>query len=411
MPDVTVVTQFYHPEKIGTAFYTRDFVQAICERGSLSVQVVTGEPYYPQFERYPGYDEEVGSEIIDGIRVHRIRTYVPRPGSAIARISSELNFLARGRWKLALGRIPHTKYVVSFAPGMFPVLLGSALVAPGGRHLTIVHDLSSGLARGTRLVPNRAASRAIERVEGWVLNRSSTLAVLSPQMSGVMRALGVSRPIEVIPLWVRDILARREPAPRPGLPTVMYSGNLGRKQGVFRLLALARRLNETMPEARVIVRGQGSMERPLRAEVKGLPNLEFYGLVADEDLASSLGGGRVHLMLQDPDSANFSVPSKVFSTLAAGRPIVATARPGTPVHDLSRLCRAVICVDPDDPEALTLEVERLLRQPDTCESYGRMGREFVLQNHGREELVDRLLRRLTGSVEEQSRARLSTTRT
>jgi putative colanic acid biosynthesis glycosyltransferase WcaI len=403
--DVTVVTQFYYPEKIGTAFYTRDLVQAICERAGLSVQVVTGEPYYPQFARYVGYDKKVGSEVIDGVTVHRLRTYVPRPGSAIARILSELNFLVRGRWALARKRIPRTRYVISFAPGMFSVLLGKSLTASGGRHLTIVHDLSSGLARGTGLVPNQAAGLAVERVEAWVLNFSDSLAVLSPQMSGVIRAMGVARPIEVVPLWVRDILAGTEPVPAPEQPTVMYSGSLGRKQGMHRLLALARLLNEAMPEARMIVRGQGSMETQVRAEAEGLPNIEFHGLVADEDLARSLGNGRVHLVLQDPDSANFSVPSKVFSTLAAGRPVVATARPGTPLHDLSRLCPALICVEPDDPEALLVEVQRLLSQPDLSESYGRIGREFVLRHHVREEIVGRLLTRLTGTPQED---RLST---
>jgi colanic acid biosynthesis glycosyl transferase WcaI len=288
---------------------------------------------------------------------------------------------------------------------MFPVLLGRALTASGGRHLTIVHDLSSGLARGTGLVPSRAAGQALERVEAWVLNRSDSLAVLSSQMSGVIRRMGVACPIEVVPLWVRDILAGKEPAPPPEQPTVMYSGSLGRKQGVHRLLALARRLNETMPEARMIVRGQGSMESRVRAEAEGLPNIEFHGLVPDEDLARSLGDGRVHLVLQDPDSANFSVPSKVFSTLAAGRPVVATARPGTPLHDLSRLCPALTCVDPDDPEALLIEVQRLLSQPELCESHGRIGREFVLRNHVRDEIVGRLLNRLTGTPQE---GRLST---
>lgn len=394
MPDVTVVTQFYYPEKIGTAFYTRDFVQAICNRADLSVQVVTGEPYYPQFRSYPGYDTAGGSEIIDGVRVHRLRTYVPKPGSATARILSELNFLARGIWALARRRIPRTQYVVSFAPGMLPALLGGALVARGGRHLTIVHDLSSGLARGTGLVSNKVLTRAMERLEAWIFNKSDALAVLSPQMSNVIRAMGAGRTIEVIPLWVRDILATHEPAPGPDEPTVMYSGSLGRKQGVHRLVALAKRLNEELPEARMIICGQGSMDAEVRTEAGRLPNLQFRDLVADEDLAKSLNGGRVHLVLQDPDSANFSVPSKVFSTLAAGRPVIATARPGTPLHDLGQRCAAVKCVDPDDVEALLSEVQGFLNQPRACDALGLIGREFVLENHDRDRLVNRLLDRL-----------------
>lgn len=177
----------------------------------------------------------------------------------------------------------------------------------------------------------------------------------------------------------------------------MYSGSLGRKQGVHRLIALARRLNEAMPEARMIIRGSGSMEHEVRTQGGALPNLEFHDLVAETELASSLSGGRVHLVLQDPESANFSVPSKVFTTLAAGRPVIATARPGTPLHDLGRISPAVTCVDPDDIESLLSEVERLLRQPQLCDAYGLMGRKFVLENHDREHIVDRLLDRLVGT--------------
>jgi colanic acid biosynthesis glycosyl transferase WcaI len=404
MPDVTVVTQFYYPEKIGTAFYTRDLVEAICNREGFSVQVVTGEPYYPEFNRYAGYSKAIRSEVIDGVRVHRLRTYVPKPGSAIGRILSELNFLVRGIWALARGRIPRTDYVISFTPGVFPVVLGRAVITDGGRLLTIVHDLSSGLAQGTGLVSNKVVGRAMERIEAWVLNRSHTLAVLSPQMSEVLRAMGVRRPVEVIPLWVRDILAAYEPAPGPKEPTVMYSGSLGRKQGLHRLLALARQLNEAMPEARIIVQGRGSMESEVRTQGSALPNLEFHDLVADGDLAKSLSGGRVHLVLQDPDSANFSVPSKVFSTLAAGRPIIGTARRGTPLHDLGQACPAVVCVDPDEPESLLSEVLRFLRHPAACDAYGLIGRKFVLADHAREQLINRLLDRLFGTtaVEEVS---------
>lgn len=391
MQTLTVVTQFYYPERIGTAFYTRDLVQAIADREDCSVQVVTGEPYYPEFKRYAKYDTPVRSEVIDGVRVHRLRTYVPKPASPLARILSELNFVARGAHALVRGRIPRTDHVICFAPGMLTVLLGRFVASPEGQLLTIVHDLSSGLAKGTGLVSSKAAGRALQRVEAWVFNKSDTLAVLSPQMYQVIRAMGVARPMKIVPLWIRDVLAASEPVPGPAEPIVMYSGSLGRKQGVHRLLALAKGLQDAVPETRMIIRGQGSMARVVRTEVQDLGNIEFQGLVADEDLAGSLSGGRVHLVLQDPDSANFSVPSKVFSTLAAGRPMVATARPGTPLHDLARLCPAVTCVDPDDPEALLGEVRRRLGRPGACDADGLIGRRYVLENHGREHAVNELL--------------------
>jgi colanic acid biosynthesis glycosyl transferase WcaI len=391
MPSLSVVTQFYYPEQIGTAFYTRDLVLAIAERGEHSVQVVTGEPYYPEFKRDPRYDVPVRSELIDGVPVHRLRTYVPRPGSALSRILSELNFLVRAVWMVLLGRIPRSHRVVCFAPGMLTVIVGKMLAANRGHVLTIVHDLSAGLAAGTNLVSSAGIARFLSRVEAFVLNRSDTLAVLSPQMRNVLVEMGVKRRIEIVPLWIRDVVAGRQPSPEPDEPIVMYSGSLGRKQGVHRLLALARGLQEAMPAARLLIRGQGSMESVVAAGAERLPNVEIGPLVPEERLAESLGGGCVHVVLQDPDSANFSVPSKVFSTLAAGRPVVATANPGTPLHDVSCLCPAVTCVDPDDPTALLSAVLGRLEQPAQCLADGWAGRRFVLENHARQRLVDRLL--------------------
>ena len=78
--------------------------------------------------------------------------------------------------------------------------------------------------------------------ERLVLNRTDLVVVLSAEMKHQLRRIGVSTPIEVVPLWVDTDHLR--PAPPVGGPPirVLYSGNLGRKQGLDQVIELAREL-------------------------------------------------------------------------------------------------------------------------------------------------------------------------
>jgi colanic acid biosynthesis glycosyl transferase WcaI len=70
------------------------------------------------------------------------------------------------------------------------------------------------------------------------------------------------------------------------------------------------------------------------------------------------------------------VPSKTYSILAAGRPIVASVDPGTEVAKLVER-GAGIAVAPDDPEAFTKAIARLITSPDEAERMGSFGRIYV----------------------------------
>jgi colanic acid biosynthesis glycosyl transferase WcaI len=67
----------------------------------------------------------------------------------------------------------------------------------------------------------------------------------------------------------------------------------------------------------------------------------------------------------------------MYSILAAGRPIVASVDPGTEVARVVEQANAGLAVPPDDPEAFTKAVARLVADRDEAERMGRAGRAFV----------------------------------
>ena len=384
-----VVTQFYAPETMGTAFYTEDLARGLAPDGASTV-VVTGEPYYPEFARYAGYENRVRFERLNGVDVLRVPTLIPTGGRNLLRILSDANFLLQGLARFGTRR---ARSVVSFAPGTTPVILG-AVLARNGRHVVIVHDIQSGLASGTGRVVNGLATRILQALEAWALNRADHIAVLSTQMGQELVNIGVdAAKVVVVPIWLRDDLWRDAifSEDLPSLPTATYSGSVGSKQGLERLVDVGRRMSTAGLEHRIVIRGEGPAAATLRDRAKhdGV-KLDFEDLVPQAELPIALTRTWVHVLPQRPGTSNFSVPSKVLNILASGRPLVVETDKNSPLDDLAKDCPAVIATRAGDASDFEDAVSALLADKEECLRLGRIGRQYVLANFSRESVLSRL---------------------
>jgi putative colanic acid biosynthesis glycosyltransferase WcaI len=388
---VLLVTQYYRPELVGSGPYCSDVAEWLQAAG-LPVTVVAGLPHYPEHVVFPAYRRSPPArEIVGGIEVQRLRHWIPRRSSAALRILSEVHFLLVGLWALANGRLPRRPVVISLCPSILTVALG-AMARRGGRHIAVVHDIQSGLARGLGMVGSRLLVRAMRWCERLVLNRTDLVIVLDRAMRDELRLNGVVAPIEVMPIWVDTERLRPTPRPQRSAPTVLYSGNFGRKQGLHQLVALAERLQRERPDAAMLLRGNGGARETLASAVAaaGLTNVRFDGLLPAERLGDGLAEGDIHLVPQDPDAATFAVPSKVFNIMAAGRPFVATALPGSPLWRLMEESEAFLCTPPNDGRVLAEAVLRLIDEPELCVKLGMNGRRFVEQHCAKPLVLGRL---------------------
>ena len=115
----------------------------------------------------------------------------------------------------------------------------------------------------------------------------------------------------------------------------------------------------------------------LESEAADLPNVVFVDLQPRERLNEVLAAGDIHLVLLRAGFAKSSVPSKLYSILAAARPLVASVDPGTEVARVVDEAGAGTAVPPDDPDALVDALLDLIDDPERCESLGAAGRRFV----------------------------------
>ena len=345
---VRIVTPTFDPEPIGTPLYAGELARWLAAEG-WDVDVVTGQPHYPRYRRYEGYGRERRRDTVGSIPVYRLPTLVPRQGTTAWRALCDTNFLAQGL--LARRRLGRSPLTIVISPGVpFAVPVARALTTNDGTLLAWVHDLQSGLAAalgaGPRVVRGSAA------VERWCLNLADHVLTLSDGMGRRVRQLGVDRPTGTFGLWST---LPPDDGMKPRLTAdVLYSGNIGRKQGCEQLLDLAERLERRRPGTTLLIRADAHARRALedQATIRGLANVLFADLVSHAELRRGLRAAGVYVIPQAPGVGDSVLPSKAVNALAAGCRVVAAGEAGSAVADLADSHPNVTLTRPGDVDQM-----------------------------------------------------------
>jgi colanic acid biosynthesis glycosyl transferase WcaI len=397
------VTQHYWPEALGSAPYCSDIAGTLAAHG-VATTVFTCRPHYPEGVVSPAYaDGSHDRERLSGVRVERVAPWLPRRRDAFGRIFAEMVFLLKGLAALATGRIRRTDLVISLCPSILTVLLGVFATRRRGRHIAVVHDIQSGLASGLGMVGAGPLVRLMSWAERVVLNRTTVVLVLSENMRRRLQAQGVTAPIEILPIWVDTTVIEPLEKAESNAVNVLYSGNFGKKQALPQIVDMAALLEKRGRNVRVTLRGAGSEAASLAEDVasQGLRNVRFAPLVPEDALVEGLADGDIHLVPQNGDAADFAVPSKVYTIMAAGRPFVASARPGSMLWQLMDDSRALLCVPAGDANALADAVERLAEDPELRRELGRNGRNYAMTRHDKAVVLQRFMTIAEGGTSER----------
>jgi colanic acid biosynthesis glycosyl transferase WcaI len=157
---------------------------------------------------------------------------------------------------------------------------------------------------------------------------------------------------------------------------VMYAGNVGLSQSLGLMIDAASALRHR-DDVVFVINGGGSARSALERRAADLPNVRFGDYQPARRLAEVLATGDVHVVPLKRGLAHSSVPSKTYSILAAGRPLVASVDPGTEVARLVEKAACGVALPPDDPREFIAAVARLVDDPDATAAMGRRGRSFV----------------------------------
>ncbi len=393
MSRLWIISHNYAPEATGIPVYNTGMARWFASRG-WDVEVLTGMPHYPWWkvpEEYEKKDYREGraDEWMDGVHVHRVRHFVPSPPvTAKARMALDASYLRA--WFARVGTLARRPdVIIGVAP---PFLMGTLLLwlrrkfdVPVVYH---VQDLQVDAALDLGMLP-RWSGYLLRSSEAWQLAR---LDLVTACGRGMLKRITAKTPLRIRPRhwpnwsdltaispWVGRNPEREKLNVLLGSVVGLYSGNLGHKQGVEVLIEATRRLaNE--PTWRTVIAGAGAERTALAAQLVGMPNAQLEDLRSMEQLNAFLGAGDIHIIPQRRCAADLVLPSKLLNILAAGRPIVVTADPGSELYDVVVESGAGLVVPPEDPVALAEALRSLAHDPQRRAAMGIAGRQWITKH-------------------------------
>ena len=369
------------PETTGIAPYTSYLAEHFVKSGH-EVTVVTGFPHYPAWRLEPGERRMRAEENRNGVRVLRRRHYVPRTQSALRRAAYEGTFLIHGM----LSRPRRPDVVFGVIPSLSGGLLARYFAARAGvSYALIFQDMMAPAARQSGIGGGVRVAGVTAALERWAAGKARTVAIAAETFRPYLTEMGVSDDrIVDFPNWAhlgRPTTDRATTRKRLGWPEdctiVLHAGNMGLKQGLDQVVEAARRSEALGTPAVFVLMGDGSQRRALQARAEGVGCLQFLPFQPEDEVPNVLNAADVLLVSERPTVIDMSLPSKLTSYFAAGRPIVAAVPPaGSTAREIMRSGAGVI-VPIANPDDLNAAVQGLKSDPARAAQLGAAGLRYA----------------------------------
>lgn len=176
------------------------------------------------------------------------------------------------------------------------------------------------------------------------------------------------------------------------MTTLLYSGNLGIGQDLHTILRAVACLNgDTDLHITIIGGGKGLSSVKRLASDLQLRNVEFGEPVPLYRLFDVLSTGDIHIICQKPGTEGLLVPSKIYSTLAVGRPSLFVGPTDCEVGRIVHDSRSGFIVRPGDVEGAFNALTSLVHSAALRCEMGENAREYYEYYFGRQKSVAKII--------------------
>ena len=330
---ILVVTQHFWPEN----FRINDIVEGFLQDG-IAVDVLCGLPNYPKGEWFPGYSAAGPfEEEWHGARLYRCKE-VPRRGNTSVNIF--LNYVSWPWYAAhALHRLPGG-YDAVFCFNTSPVLMcWPAILYAKKQHIPFTNyvlDIWPENLYSVLNVKNKALRAIAQGVSDALYEKADRLIAMSePLQQRLCQRTGMPPPkIAVIPQYCEEFYAVPQPdaalqAQFGGRFNLVFTGTFTPAQSLETVITAVQDARSRGADMlHLLLVGDGMSRAALEAKVKELhaeDAVTFYGSVPATDIPkfTALADALIVCLSDSPD-LGLTVPAKVASYMAAGKPVLAS---------------------------------------------------------------------------------------
>lgn len=363
---ILFLTQWFEPEPIMKGI---GFARALAEAG-FEVEVATGFPNYPTGKLAPDYRlKPYASEVMEGVRVHRLYLIPHHDRSSLGRAANYLSFFVSALL-FCLLRGGRYDAIYVYHP---PITVGLAAAISGlftrTPFVLDVQDLwpdsvaASGFGGAGRM------AGVLGRLCGYVYRRAALVVGQSRAMTEKLVERGVpSAKVVTIFNWADEDSARARgeydirPLGFEGRFNIVFGGNLGRVQDLETMVRAAVLAAREVPDIQLTLVGDGVERQRLAALIADLggDHAQLIGPVPRTWIGDIFAAADILILpLIDDPLFEITIPSKAQFYMAMGRPILACMR--GEAADIITSREAGLAVAPQDVAAVAEGMVRMAR--------------------------------------------------
>jgi putative colanic acid biosynthesis glycosyltransferase WcaI len=412
MSRVLLHSLVFSPDGVSTAYLMTELALELKRLGH-DVSVLTTTPHYnldpAAHARQPMRRRALGlwfESELEGIPIWHVT--LPQKGNRVwARAFDYVRFHAVSLW-MSLWTIGRQDIVISTSPpltiGAVSWLLGARWGAPS---VYKVAELYPDLAIRQGAIRGRVMIGAMKMLERFVYARSAMITPIADQFRLQIRERGVpDAKLRTIPDCVdlevyRPLPRRNQFALAHHLAddfVVLYGGNIGYFQDWDAVLYAAASVAD-LPVRFVIV-GDGARREWLARQIadRQLGNVSLFGYQPKEKMPEINASCDIALVPLTIPGSREGFPSKVYSNLACGRPVLVSAEAGSEMAALVIDAGCGRAVPPENGPALAEAVRNAYDERERLPEEGRRGRALIERDYSKESIgrrYDALIRELT----------------
>ncbi len=325
-----LICQHFYPEMVSTGLHMTELATSVNNNfGDIEIEVLCS---YPSKKTYT--DKEITARY-KNVNIIRKRSNGEEHGSVINRLLFGFSFFVRVLGYLVFNQKKYAGFIITTNPpflGLTTVLLKKFFSKP---YFLIVYDVYPDLAiRMGILKQDSLATKMWSFITISILKNANGFSVIGRDMERIIlsKAKGLETKSVLICNW-SDANHIKPGAAEENLfllqyPQLknkflfVYSGNIGRTHNMEDILALAKTFEKESDYVFLVI-GGGAKFNKVKEESKILKNVMVLPYQPFELLPHVLSASTFCLVCLDKNFTGYSVPSKTYGIMAAGKPVIA----------------------------------------------------------------------------------------
>lgn len=386
--NILVICQYFYPEQ----FRVNDICFELAKEGH-SVTVLTGLPNYPSgrvLKEYRWFRRR--REEIHG--VHVVRSWlIGRGKSSISLALNYLSFALCASMKSLFIKKDFELILVYQLSPVTMALPGILLQKLSGKPLVLYcHDLWPESITSAGFSHDSTLYRFLQHVSRWIYSKADNIFTSSRLFEEYFKnTLKLEGTFTHLPVYAEGIFERIPPVTKEKYTIdLLFAGNIGEMQSVETIIRAAHELNDE-PAIRFHIVGDGSSLQKCQTLAKELDttNVFFYGQHSISDMPRFYENADAFLVtLKKNKAISFTLPNKVQSYLAAGRPILGAIDGETREVILTAQCG--LCAPAEDHKEFAHIIRKFAYNKEQANIWGKNARRYYDQNFAKKAYMERL---------------------